>query len=203
MRVSVILGNPRPQSFCHAIANTATAQLRAAGHATILHDLQAEGFDPVATADEVETRISNDALVERHCVELAEAEGLIVIHPVWWAGPPAILKGWIDRVVRRGVAYDVVTSNDDNRMGHIGRLRVRAAIVFNTADTPPDIEEKVFRDPVGSLWHNYIAAMCGIPALERQVFRVMATSTEEARAAWLASVAQTVARLFPATESSA
>jgi NAD(P)H dehydrogenase (quinone) len=199
MRVSVIVGNPRPQSFCHAIANTAAERLRAAGHAVILHDLQEEGFNPVATAEEVETRVSKDPLVERHCAELANAEGLVVVHPTWWAGPPAILKGWIDRVVRRGVAYDVVPNIEDNRMGHVGRLRVRTAIVFNTADTPQDVEEKTFRDPVGSLWERYIAPMCGIPALERHVFRVMGTSTPETRTAWLAEAASTVSRLFPAS----
>lgn len=201
MRVSVVVGNPRPESFCHAIAQAAIAQLRAAGHATIVHDLQREGFDPVATAAEVETRVSTDPLVERHCAELAEADGLIVVHPVWWAGPPAILKGWIDRVVRRGVAYDRVSGADDAHMGHVGRLRLRAAAVFNTADTPPEIEEKVFRDPCGSLWHQYVAAMCAIPSFERHVFRVMETSTAEMRAAWLAAATATVSRLFPAAPS--
>ena len=75
MRVSVIVGNPRPQCFCHAIAKTAAERLRAAGRTVILHDLQQESFNPVATAEEVEIRASKDPLVEHHCAELAEAEG--------------------------------------------------------------------------------------------------------------------------------
>ncbi len=198
MRVSIILGNPRPGSFCHAIANTVAAQLAACGHTTVVHDLQSEGFDPVITADEVETRVSANPLVEQHCRELADADGLIVIHPVWWGGPPAILKGWIDRVVRRGVAYDVVPNVEDSRMGHVGRLRVQAAIVFNTADTPADLEESLFRDSIGVLWKNYIETMCGIPVLERHSFSVMGTSTAEVRREWLGTVSEAVTRLFPA-----
>jgi NAD(P)H dehydrogenase (quinone) len=123
---------------------------------------------------------------------------LIVIHSVWWGGPPAILKGWIDRVVRRGVAYDVVPKVDASRMGHVGRLRVQAAVVFNTADTPDHLEDTLFHDSVGVLWKSYIAAMCGIPVLERHSFSVMGTSTAEMRSEWLGTVEAVVARLFPA-----
>ena len=56
MNVSLILGHPRTDSFCHAIAATAAEALRGNGHAVSFHDLQAEGFDPVMTAEESRTR---------------------------------------------------------------------------------------------------------------------------------------------------
>ena len=83
-------------------------------------------------------------------------------------------------------------------MGHVGRLRVQAACVFNAVDTPADVEERVFRDSVGVLWKNYVAAMCGIPVLERHAFGVMGSSTAEMRAEWLSDAGAVVARLFPA-----
>jgi putative NADPH-quinone reductase len=43
--------------------------------------------------------------VQAHCGEIARAEGIIIVHPNWWGQPPAIMKGWIDRVFRPGVAY--------------------------------------------------------------------------------------------------
>ena len=47
-----------------------------------------------------------DDMIRVHCQELAIAEGIIIIHPNWWGMPPAILKGWVDRVIRPGVAYE-------------------------------------------------------------------------------------------------
>lgn len=197
MRVSIILGHPRPESFCHAIAGRAAMQLAVSGHHTILHDLHGEGFNPVIAGDELVARVSTDPLVEQHCRELIGADGLIVIHPVWWGGPPAILKGWIDRVIRRGVAYDVVSNDRDSRMGHVGRLRARGAIVFNTADTPPDRDDALFRSSADVLWTRYIGPMCGLSSLERHAFSVMMTSTVEQRTAWLDEVGAIVGRLFP------
>ena len=45
-------------------------------------------------------------IVEQHCGERSAADGYVIVHPNWWAMPPAILKGWIDRVLRQGVAYE-------------------------------------------------------------------------------------------------
>lgn len=93
MNVSLILRHPGTGSFCHAIADAAQEALRANGHVVIRHDLQAEGFDPRIGGDEARTRVSFDPLVERHCAELAAADGLIVVHPNWRGSPPAIVKG--------------------------------------------------------------------------------------------------------------
>ena len=106
MTLSVILGHPHARSFNHAIAARVATVLTSAGHEVRYHDLHAEGFDPVLTGRELETDdVRVDAQVERHCREIALAEGIVVIHPNWWGMPPAILKGWIDRVFRPGVAY--------------------------------------------------------------------------------------------------
>ena len=64
-----------------------------------VHDLYAEGFEPVSGAD---------AIVHRHRDEIASADGLVVVHPNWWGKPPAIMAGWLDRVIVPGVAYDFV-----------------------------------------------------------------------------------------------
>ena len=136
LNMSLILGHPRSDSFCHAIAATAITTLRTNGHVVAFHDLYAEGFHPLVTAEESRTRVSDDPLVEQHCTELTRAEGLIVVHPNWWGYPPAILKGWIDRVIRPGVAYELAVEESGARTLHVGRLYVRTAFVFNTSDTP-------------------------------------------------------------------
>jgi len=44
--------------------------------------------------------------IKQHCEEIALVDGIVIVHPNWWGQPPAILKGWVDRVIRPGVAYE-------------------------------------------------------------------------------------------------
>ena len=105
MKILVVLAHPNPQSFNAAIAQTVVQTLEAGGHEVIFHDLYGEKFDPVLPAGEINKDASLPAVIEQHSAELAAAEGIIIIHPSWWGQPPAILKGWIDRVFRLEVAY--------------------------------------------------------------------------------------------------
>lgn len=108
MNVLVILAHPKKRSFNHAIANAVVKTLQNNGNGVIFHDLYAENFDPLLNSDEIPKSADIDPLIEKHCQELSTADGIITIHPNWWGQPPAILKGWIDRVIRAGVAYEFV-----------------------------------------------------------------------------------------------
>jgi len=104
LKISVILAHPDPQSMNHAIAHAAMEVLCGNNHEIFLHDLYEEQFNPVLEANEIPKGAPLPAEISRHCGEIAQADGIIVIHPNWWGQPPAILKGWIDRVIRPGVA---------------------------------------------------------------------------------------------------
>ena len=105
MKIFVLIGHQRVGSFCHAIAATAIEELKAAGHEVIYHDLYAEKFDPILYEEEIPRDAELPPVIKQHCEEVAAADGYIVVHPNWWAMPPAILKGWLDRVFRQGVDY--------------------------------------------------------------------------------------------------
>ena len=106
MKILLILGHPTKKSFNHAIAETTASKLRENGHEVIYHDLYAEKFDPLIFGGEIPKDAELDPLIEKHCREISEADGIIIVHPNWWGQPPAILKGYIDRVIRAGVAYE-------------------------------------------------------------------------------------------------
>lgn len=197
MRISIILGHPNPGSFNHAIADTASHALCEAGHAVILHDLSEEGFDPILPAAEIPRDADLDPVIERHCREIADADGIIVVHPNWWGQPPAILKGWVDRVLRPGVAYRF-SEGDAGEGVPEGLLSARAAIVFNTSNTQKEREMAVFGDPLEALWKRCIFGLCGVERVERKVFSVVVTSTQKERQDWLAEVRETATRVFPA-----
>jgi NAD(P)H dehydrogenase (quinone) len=196
MNISVILAHPRPGSFNHAIADEAAATVREAGHTVTVHDLYREKFDPLLPYDE----ISRDAVlpgpVARHCEEIAASDGIIIVHPDWWGMPPAVLKGWIDRVLRPGVAYRFADTDSGEGIP-VGLLKARAAIIFNTSNTPRQRELEIFGDPLERIWKDCIVAFCGIPDCHRRMFGVIVTSSNEQRKAWLDEVRALTRNTFP------
>ncbi len=196
MNVSVILAHPRPGSFNHAIAQTARETLSTLGHRVCFHDLQVEGFDPVYTAAELEREPVLPPVVAQHVEEVCAADGLVVVHPNYWSRPPAILCGWVDRVLRPGRAYRFVP---DGRGGARpeGLLRARAALIFNTANTPQEVEEAQFGDPLEVHWRKVVFGLCGVPTVYRRNFSPVITSTPAQRQAWLAEVSRAVREYLP------
>lgn len=197
MIISVILAHPDPDSFNHAIAQTVMVQLSRNGHRILFHDLYAEGFNPVLPAEEIAYDAPLPQTIADHCTEIATADGIIVIHPNWWGQPPAILKGWIDRVIRPGVAYEFLEGDGGEGVPH-GLLKAQAAVVFNTSNTEAQREKAVFGDPLETIWKQCIFGLCGINTFYRRMFGVIVTSTETKRKTWLDEVQATIDSLFPA-----
>ncbi|MFD7257734.1 NAD(P)H oxidoreductase [Streptomyces sp. NPDC059874] len=108
-RTLLVLAHPRSDSLTAQVADRARRLLEAAGGTVDLLDLYAEGFDPLLTpADEPdwtnrEKEYSPE--VRAHMGRIEAADEVIVVFPVWWFAPPAVLKGWIDRVWNYGFAY--------------------------------------------------------------------------------------------------
>jgi NAD(P)H dehydrogenase (quinone) len=192
MNVLVILGHQRPGSFCHAIAATAVEVLQAAGHAVVYHDLYAERFDPILTEAELGKDAVLEPVVRRHIDELMAADGYVIVHPNWWAMPPAVLKGWIDRVVRQGVAYGFGPN------GVIGNLAGRRAVVLTTSNTPRDDELRLYGDPLENLWKTCVFGFCGVDDFLRRNFESIVMSTPQQRAGWLSDVRTIIRERFPA-----
>jgi NAD(P)H dehydrogenase (quinone) len=110
MRVLYIYCHPLPESFHAAIREQALAGLKAGGHEVDLLDLYAEGFDPVLSADarrRYHDTSRNQTGVEDYVRRLTSADGLVVQFPVWCFGMPAMLKGFLDRMILPGVAFDI------------------------------------------------------------------------------------------------
>jgi putative NADPH-quinone reductase len=196
LKISLILAHPNPASFNHAIARATLQSLERHGHQVCWHDLYAEGFDPLLPRNELAREAPLPEFLQGHCREISQADGLVIVHPNWWGQPPAILKGWIDRVLRPGVAYQFL-DGDDGEGVPVGLLRTRAAIVFNTSNTPRMRELAVFGDPLEIIWKNCILGLCGVSEFFRKNFEVVVTSTPAQRAGWLKEVQEIIARHFP------
>ncbi|MBE0556597.1 MAG: NAD(P)H-dependent oxidoreductase [Proteobacteria bacterium] len=184
MKILIIVGHPDPKSFNHAIASGVHDALRNDGHDVTSHDLYAEAFNPLLPVQEIPEGGAIPVDIQGHCEELRSADGIVVIHPNWWGQPPAILKGWVDRVFRPGVAYRFA-GGDDGEGVPIGLLRAKAAVVLNTSNTPDEREQRVFGDPLDASWGRCIFDLCGVRRFQRRMFNVIVTSTPQQRLAWI------------------
>ncbi|CAM4122378.1 NAD(P)H-dependent oxidoreductase [Nocardia ninae] len=194
MRIAVYLAHPRADSFNRALFDAVVDELRTRAVEVVPHDLYAEGFDPMSAAAETDTvhgTRSGDELVRQHQSELADLDAVIFVHPNWWGMPPAILTGWVQRVLTPAVAYQL----DDASGRPIGLLRLRRALVLNTSDTTIERERDVFGDPLQQIWAACVLPYAGVHDIRRTVFRMVTDSADDARAAWLREARQLAAAL--------
>lgn len=123
MNILIVHAHPEPQSFCSAMKDLAVATLQQAGHSVQVSDLYAMNWNPLASAADFTQRSNPDYLVyaleQRKALKtgslapdiageldkLLWANLLILNFPLFWCSVPAILKGWIDRVLVSGVCY--------------------------------------------------------------------------------------------------
>lgn len=148
MNVLIVLAHPERNSYNGQLALAANLAFKAAGHTVAVSDLYATKFDPVEDGRHYNNRLSShsfSALAEQrhaseHCalpkdvqleIEKLDAADLVILQfPLWWHGPPAILKGWFDRVFVSGHLYR-------SRMRYeTGYFQKKRAIVSVTAGAP-------------------------------------------------------------------
>lgn len=129
MRALVVYCHPREESFTGAVRDVVLDRLGAAGAEVRLHDLYATGFDPrlsAADLDAYENEDRNKDRIRHEVEDLRWCNTLIFVYPTWWYGLPAVLKGWLDRVLVPGVAFVMPEPGGTIRPGltHVTRLGV-------------------------------------------------------------------------------
>ena len=133
----VVVAHPCDDSFCRALADAAERGLIAGGHTVDRIDLYADGFRAAMSCDE---RVAYDTdhpildpQVADHARRLQAADALVFVYPTWWAGLPAILKGWLERVMVPGVGFRF-----DERTGKVrpGLTHLRRIVGISTYGSP-------------------------------------------------------------------
>lgn len=163
MRVLVVFNHPYEGIFCRAILRSTIAGLERGGHTVDVIDLDRDGFDPVmkeadllafVRAPEVgpSTLAALTPRVRDYAQRLQEAAHLVFLFPIWWELMPALTKGFIDRVIFPGVAYEY------SRRGMRTRLQLQGVTMVTTMNTPWPICRWVFGNAVsrallrGTFW---------------------------------------------------
>lgn len=137
MQALVVVAHPCDDSFTHAAAGAAKRGLEIGGHDVDVIDLYADGFEAAMSLDErlayeTDTPIL-DPQVTDHAERVQRSQILVFVYPTWWSGLPAILKGWLERVMVPGVGFTF-----DERTGTIkpGLRHVRRIVGVSAYGSP-------------------------------------------------------------------
>jgi putative NADPH-quinone reductase len=197
MRALVVYCHPRETSFTAAVRDVVLDKLRVAGAEVRLSDLYARGFDPVLTAAEhegYEICPDNCAPVEADVADVRWCDTLIFVYPTWWYGLPAILKGWLDRVLLPDVAFLMPTP--ERRKIHPGLSHIDRLGVFTTCGANWWLTALVGAPGKRTLMRG-VGLLCGKPL--RTVFAahyLMDFSTDASRKRHLDRVGRKMERLL-------
>ena len=162
MKTAVVIAHPNPSSFCAAVARTCVETLRASGGEVVLRDLYAMDFDPRLRTAELPTPLgwtmAPDVIAERAL--LADVESFVFVYPFWFNAPPAMLKGYVDRVFSMGFGYQPGPHGADPLL--VGKT----LMTFSTSGAPEHwIDSTGALNALMSVFDLHLAAVTGLRVL--------------------------------------
>ncbi len=179
MRCLLILAHPRRDSLCGALFNACADGARQAGvecRELILSEMR---FDPnVHTASPEQQPLEPDLIRAQRDIDWAEH--LVFVYPTWWGTFPALLKGFLDRVMTPGFAFRHVTPDHWDKL-----LAGRTADLITTMDTPPLIYRFVYRAPGRQALGRATLGYCGLRTARIEAFGSVVGSSAAERSRWL------------------
>lgn len=188
LNVLVILAHPNKDSFNHAVAARTLASLTDAGHDAQLLDLYAVGSRAAMSAEERAAYHSDqpvlDPMVAEHIALVRMADALVFIYPTWWSSLPAILKGWLERVLVPGVGFVF----DDAGKVRPGLTHVRRIVGISTYGSPRRYVRAI-NDNGRRTLTRALRMTCGLRTRCRWLgLYAIDTATADERAAFLSKV---------------
>ncbi|MBT3276271.1 MAG: NAD(P)H-dependent oxidoreductase [Spirochaetales bacterium] len=190
MNALVVLCHPDRTSFNYQIAKIICETVVKADGKITFHDLYSASIDPVLSESELKRRYSFDEKIQEYMKEVQAADVLFFVHPDWWGQMPALLKGWIDRVFRPGIAYDYLGEEFLPKQ-LVPLLKGRRGLAICTTDA----EDDGTPHPLKSIWEQNIFKFCGIEGRARLLYSVWNASAAD-RKEWLLSISAQTLGLF-------
>jgi len=179
MRCLLILAHPRRDSLCGALFDSCTDGARQAGvecRELILSEMH---FDPDMHAVSPEQQMLEQDLL-RAQRDIQWAEHLVFVYPTWWGTFPALLKGFLDRVMTPGFAFRHVAHDRWDKL-----LSGRTADLITTMDTPPLVYRFIYRAPGQQALVRATLGYCGIRSAHIETFGPVVSAAAAQRKQWL------------------
>ncbi len=165
-KVLLVIGQGRQETLSHHLLEVVRAELTSAGVECRVHDLLLEGFDPVlrlGPGDAHAKRVTEeqDPLLHRYQQDAKWADAHVIIHPVWWFSPPAILKGWVEKVLCEGIGVDYSSGTPKGLLGG------RKALLIQSYKAMRIVDSVLTRGVSGAIWRRGILGPLGIQSVRR------------------------------------
>ena len=180
MNVLIILGHPRKNSFSGALANSFKKGALLAGmnvKQLILADLD---FNPNVTvvSHKLQT-LEDDISLGQELIDWADH--LVFVYPTWWGTMPALLKGFLDRTLTRGFAFEEIEENQTWKK----LLKGKSAQLITTMDTPSWVYRWIYRSPGKNAMGQATLGFCGISPVKSLSFSPIKYVDDAQRKNWL------------------
>jgi NAD(P)H dehydrogenase (quinone) len=191
MKHLVIYAHPNSQSFCHAILESATEELKIKNNKVVVRDLYQINFDPVLKSQDfinlAAEKTSPDVKTEQDYIKWADV--ITVIYPIWWNNMPAILKGYIDRVFSSGFAYNFCKD------GSVEKLLSDKKIMIFTTQGASEADYKDMIENMKKILDFEVFPFCGIEILGHKFFPSVPNVDDATRKGYLEEVKSIISKL--------
>jgi NAD(P)H dehydrogenase (quinone) len=195
MRALVVYCHPNPKSFNAAIRDAVLEVLKENGNEARLIDLYERGFNPVMSESDLiayNDETTNLIPFRDQADDLLWAETVIFIYPTWWFNVPAMLKGWLERVLVPGFAFEMPTAERD----HLPKLtNIRRIVVLTTCGATPWLSWLVGQPGRRTLLRGFRGVCHPLSRTKYIAIYKMDSSTDAQRRKHLQRIKNTVRRL--------
>lgn len=188
-RILIILGHPSSSSFCAALARQYGEAAQRVGHEVRCLNLGELAFDPILRDGYARVQPLEPDLLEAR-QHITWAQRLVLVYPIWWGGVPALLKGFLDRLLLPGFAFRYRSGSPFPEK----LLAGRTAHLLVTMDTPPWYFRWVYGMPGLHQMRRTTLAFCGIRPEKTLTFGPLLNATPRRRQHWLDQAADLAAR---------
>jgi len=197
MRSLIIVANPRPESFSHQLAEAYKEGANHGGKSVKILDLYTTDLQLDFLRPETKSEFEEQQPIREELQQMVyEADELVIIHPLWWGGPPAILKNFIDQILTPGFAYRHVRRRGiPKKLDVMPRrlLKGRKVKLFISCDGQRWTNALRLM-PYLSMWNLYILRFTGMKLTTFRLFDDMRHRTDIERGKWLARVNRMAAK---------
>ena len=200
MKTLIVFNHPHEGSFCASIREAVENGLEKGGHECKVINLDADGFDPVMRPKDLKAFVTAgkigergldgvDDLVLKYMKKLRWAEHIVMIFPIWWMTMPAMMKGFVDKVIFPGVVYKMEGGDLVSMLSELKQVTV-----ITTMNTPQDVYKEMFGNSIeGSLIKGTFNKI-GIHDIRWISLNMVKQSGDEKRWLWLDEIETEFAR---------
>ncbi|MCU4158093.1 NAD(P)H-dependent oxidoreductase [Carboxylicivirga sp. A043] len=193
MKILIVFNHPYEGSYCNAILNSVARGLEKENHQIDIINLDKDRFNPVMSSQDLKAfrdKQPIDPKVIEYQYRLETVDHVLFIFPIWWELMPALMKGFIDKVIFPGVAYDYI--NESNTKMKPLLTNIKGVTVITTMNTPRILYRLVFGNAIQKSFMRGTFWKLGYKNRKWISFNMVKQVSAKKRTMWLDKIEKTI-----------